>query len=112
VCGNRARQNPAMRIQSFSLPLGFRQAELFHGSRPFDCYGHQAANGIKRLAREPCSRNTEAPDGPHPEAHWNKVKALLRFDGHFIAEERGPSFSLHRDEKRHIRIDRIFSSGE
>src|SRR5437879_1175218 len=75
-------------LQPLSLPLSFRQAELFYSSRPFDGDGHQAAHRVERLPRESCSGNTEAPDGPHTKTHWNKVKTLLRFNGHFIAEER------------------------
>ena len=75
-------------LQPLSLPLSFRQAELFYSSRPFDGDGHQAAHRIERLPRESCSGNTEAPDGPHAKTHGNKVKTLLPFNGHFIAEER------------------------
>src|SRR6266576_6490814 len=59
----------------------------FNRSRPFDGDGYQAAHRIECLPRESCSGDTEAPDGPHSKTHGNKVKTLLRFNGHFIAEE-------------------------
>ena len=74
-------------LQTLTLPLSLCQAELFHGSRPLDCDGHQAAHRVERLARESCAGDTEAPNGPHAETNRNKVKTLLQFDRHFIAEE-------------------------
>src|SRR5271154_4596053 len=76
-------------FETLTLALGFRLAELLDSPRAFDSDGHEAANGVERLARQTRAGNSQTGDGTDAQTDRYDIERLLRLDRRFVAHEYG-----------------------
>ena len=99
-------------LEAFALALGLGFADLLNGACSFDGDRNKGADGVERLAREPGTRNAQAPDGLDAQANGKEVQSANVIGDDFVPKEGGLSSALRRPAPRHNRNDNISLFGE